>query len=143
MNGCKRIHNQCETRYLLLELQKPINRHRNSWILHLFHYTDTRTEAVLTAFSVTTENFIGTINDAPPPIDIPLTSETYTQLYSVNTLQENGIWNTGYQNRHLCLLVCVDMIAKPIHPVNNLNARILCHKRSIIIIIKFSLNLFR
>lgn len=31
----------------------------------------------LTVFSVTTENFIGTINDAPPPIDIPLTRETY------------------------------------------------------------------
>lgn len=29
-------------------------------------------DRVPTVFSVTTENFIGTISDAPPPIDIPL-----------------------------------------------------------------------
>ena len=32
---------------------------------------------ILTVFSVTTENFIGTIREAPPPIEIPWTKATY------------------------------------------------------------------
>lgn len=33
-------------------------------------------EQIPTVFSVTTENFIGTIKDAPPPIEIPFTRAT-------------------------------------------------------------------
>ena len=40
-----------------------------------------------TVFSVTTENFIGTISDAPPPMEKPLTRATWRKEIDVDLSQ--------------------------------------------------------
>lgn len=56
---------------------KPRDRfvHRNIW-----------KDQIHTVFSVTTENFIGTIKDAPPPIEIPCTRATCWKHYKLSSI---------------------------------------------------------
>lgn len=72
-----RNHSPCGSLYLLQVSQKPIK-----WEYDAIHEEIRQQYAldifVRTVFSVTTENFIGAIKDAPPPIEIPWTSATCT-----------------------------------------------------------------
>lgn len=81
-----RNHNQYESQCLLLEWKKPIKAFMKCTTkragvtgLDIMAVTvrNKETGIVLTVFSVTTENFIGTIREAPPPIEIPWTRATY------------------------------------------------------------------
>lgn len=104
-------------------------------------------DQVPTVFSVTTENFNGTINDAPPPIDIPCTratcqstSTSHFGILVIKTQPSEDFWKNLFpsqvsigdfsSNFYLGFLVRMNVMTKPIHSINHFQTGILCHKSS-------------